>query len=263
MSTDLEVTAEAPATKPERVPANLSGSPHYATHKHPLIEAIIHELYRFHSQAQAFERMQSLRLIFTVAKQQINNPNAPSLILWIKGYGISPEDKKNGVMGNFAVISIKHLDGGIFTLTMFKMEVDLKFHPMRRVVKAAHPNWGHPILRRIQKEELLEDVEDARKLLQALNKAYPQSSILCTNKLYIIIFSRENADTKTPTHKYVLEIKAQAEGGFRIHFEKNNYKAPKKLPKLAPQPNMHHAEPERPAPQPQGYFTRMLQEKKK
>ncbi len=260
------ITQENITPKAQKLAANLSGVPHYATLKHPLIEAITAKLFRFSSYKHAVERIESLKLIFTVAKQQINNPKHPSLMLWIKGFQLSAEDKKRGYMGHIAIISIDRLESGQYTLQAQKLEVELKFHPMRKITKAAHPNWGHPLLRRIHKEELFDDIESARKMLQNIQKSYPDSSILCTNKLYTIIFTREGTENDTPTQKYVLEIKPQAEGGFRIEYKKNAYKAPKKLPQRKNMADRITPEslqkPDALTTAPQGHFTRLLQEKR-
>jgi hypothetical protein len=258
---------ETSAKREKRVPANFSGTPQYATSKHPLIEAITAKLFRFSTHKQALERLESLKLLFTVGKQQISTLENPSLILWIKGFDVTPEEKKKGYMGNFAILSIEHMESAQFTLQAQKLEVEFKYHPMRRVTKAAHPNWGHPLLRRIQKDELFEDVEAARKILQNIHKAYPECSILCTNKLYTIIFTREGTENDIPTQKYVLELKPQAEGGFRITYTKNTYKAPKKVPNrktILTEANtpesLQKAEPQH--IQPQGRFTKLIQEKR-
>lgn len=253
--------------KKPRTPVNKTGEQRYAFIKHPVIEAITHQLFCFQTKAQAIRRMEALRFQFTVGKQQLNNPNAPSLILWIKGYDITKEEKSKGFVGNYAIISTHITDSNAFTLTAQKLPTELKLHPMRKQPKEAHPNWGHPVLRAIEKGTHFADIEEARDQLRKLHKSYPTCSILCTNKLYTIIFTR-NDPTVKPTQKYVLEIKLQPEGGFKIIAEKNNYKstknpARKKIPKTMPTIENPYV----PAPvvqeKPQGKFTQMLADKAK
>jgi hypothetical protein len=266
-ATQLPEPSQPLAEKKPRVAVNSLGVPRYASAKHTVIEAITHGLYRFQTKKQAIHRLESLRFLFTVGKQQIDNPAHPSLILWIRSYEVTKEEKAKGFVGNYAIISVTQTEDKTFTLTALKLETELKLHPMRRQPKEAHPNWGHPIVRMISKEHIYHDVEEARNQLRKLHKEFPTCSILCTNKLYTIIFTRDDPTVK-PTQKYVLEIKLQPEGGFKITCEKNSYKAPLNKPrkKIAPEmPTLEnpYAPPSVAQEKPQGKFTQMLADKAK
>lgn len=263
----LEKRAKKKGKRPERKPVNSTGVQRYATPKHAVMEAIIHGLYRFQTKKQAIERLESLRFLFTVGKQQLENPAHPSLILWMRSYTITPEEKAKGFLGNYAIVSVEAVDDGLFTLKVMKLETELKLHPMRKQPKEAHPNWGHPVIRAISKETIFSEIEEARDQLRRLHADFPTCSILCTNKLYTIIFTRDDPTVK-PTQKYVLEIKLQPEGGFKIVYEKNEYKAPankqrKKTAQAIPAiENPYQEVPAAPA-KPQGKFTQMLADKAK
>jgi hypothetical protein len=89
----------------------------------------------------------------------------------------------------------------------------------------------------------------AQEEMMRIHEEYPEISIPLTNKLYIIIYSKEH---KPPVQKYLLEIKTLDEGGFFIEFGENNYQAP-----ATPQKE------ESPEEIPQGYFTSMIALKKR
>lgn len=194
----------------------------YATVKNPTIEAIVNGLFRFDDPAKAVERLHTLKQYFTIAKDQ---PEEPLQIrIWINGYDITEEEEKLGHMGNFAIVQCYEPEENKFGLIAHKEEVELKFHPQRRRRISKHPNWGHPVLRLVKKGQTYDSIEEARAKLAQLHEEYPNISIPCTSKMYIIIYSR---DKKPPVQKYVLEIKANEENKFYIEATENKYKRTK------------------------------------
>lgn len=223
----------------------------YATAMHPTIGAVLAGTYRFASEDQARQQLQIFRDHFVLSRHQNEEAGENGIILWIKGYAITPDEKKGGYTGNYALIGIKKTPEGKFSLTATKLESELKYHPQRQRPKHKHPNWGHPILRSVKKKRIYPTVEAAQAELQLLHEEYPEVTIPLTNKLYLIIYSRQETP---PAQKYVLETKVDEEGGFYIDAYPNEYKGGKDAP-AAQQGDEAQADE---AKQPEGYFTSMV-----
>lgn len=230
--------------------------PRYADVSDPTLEAIIYQLFRFNTEAQAQEKLDSLKETYITSKHQIPKQDHPSIILWVRGYEVTKEEEEKGGFGNFALISYKKLEDGKLTLYAMKLDADVKRHPQRKRLKQPHPNWGHPILRRVKpKKKVYETVEEAQGMLEQLHSEFPDISIPVPNKLFIIIYSRQ---TKPPIQKYVLEIKAHEQGGFWIDYYLNDYQEKKQLPhqqKEEAKAQKPQSEEEKAA---QGYFSSMV-----
>jgi len=194
----------------------------YASAGNMHIEAIINKLFRFESEKQAIEKIESLEETFTISKNQEKDPPKPCVILWVKDFEITPKEKKQGFMGNYGFVTFEKTDDGFFTLSITKIDTELKFHPRRKRIKQQCPNWGHPILRNIKKGRVYETIEQVNAEFQQLHLEYPNTTVPGQNKLYLMIFGRSD-DSKNPIQKYVLEIKNVQGGGFTIEYEKNTY----------------------------------------
>ncbi len=193
-----------------------------ATIRNPTLEAIRHGLFRFDEEWQAVKRLEVLKSHFIVAKEQEENVWPPSLTLWIRDYGVSEEEAKEGYRGHFARIVCQKMEDGKFTLTMEKQDVPLSRHPQKKRPPRSHPDWGHPILRRLHKEEVFATLEEARALLMQLHEQYPKTSIPGQNHLYIMIYRREKEPGKLPVQKWKLVIETIPEsGGYRIAVRDN------------------------------------------
>ncbi|MCH2546789.1 MAG: hypothetical protein MK052_04155 [Alphaproteobacteria bacterium] len=224
----------------------------YATVMHPTIGAVLAGTYRFASEEQAKQQLQVFRNHFVLSRHQNEESNDNSIILWIKGYAITDDEKKNCYTGNYAVVGIKKRRNGKFALEAVKLESDIKYHPQRQRPKHKHPNWGHPILRSVKKKRIYENVEAAQKELQLLHEEFPEVTIPLSTKLYLIIYSRQQ---EPPAQKYVLEIKVNEEGGFYLDAYSNDYKGPKDIPNTQ---NADEAEKPDPKAAGGGYFTSMV-----
>lgn len=200
--------------------------PKYATIKNPTIEAILGEHFRFASPEQAQARLESLREAFIVSKLPAEVDATPlELKLWIRGYGLSSESREAGYIGNYAKFEVKQLDKGKWTIAPVLLSVDKKYHPQRRQTPKRHPNWGHPIMRDIQKGRVHKTIESAQNELVRLHEAFPEVSIPLTNKMYIMVYRKVQEEGKPPVEKWVLEIKALDAGGFHIVSAPNTYQA--------------------------------------
>lgn len=175
--------------------------------------------------------------------------NDEQVILWIKNFEVTPEERLSGYTGNFARIFLayinpKQIDAeeedlqstlpsslhtdpmqfqseAFYTLLIEKLPVRVANHPQRKMLKRAHPNWGHPKLRQIKyhPETTYPDWFSAHQELELLNKEYPAVSTLTRNSLYIIIYSKNKVQSEgsfKPIQKWILEIVEEEEGRFAI-----------------------------------------------
>lgn len=233
----------------------------YATIRSPIVEAASKGLFRFNTRAQAVHQLDEIRRQCIVAKEQPEEGQNPVLRLWVKGFAITEDEEKQGYHGNYALLHVAPLADGKWTLIAKKEEMPLKQHPQRVRKKQTHPNWGHPILRKIKKNHIWPTVEEAQNALAQLHEEHPTTSIPLTNKLYCIIYSRE---TTPPASKYVLEIKAAETGGFVIEHDFNTYEPPKHkkegtpMPTSSAPPQEGEEAPAAAPAQPVGYFTSMV-----
>lgn len=148
--------------------------PRYATIHNPTLQAVAHQLFRFNSAGEAAAQIDAIRNHFIIAKKQIANPAHPSVILWIKGFEVTEEDRGQGIIGHFAVITCK-ASGNRFTLHAAKMDTDAREHPQRGQVMRDNPNWGHPVLRSARKGKRYATVEAAQAELTLLHEHTPKS----------------------------------------------------------------------------------------
>lgn len=216
-----------PTETPKKPKRDAFNRPKYATIKNPTIEAILGEHFRFANKEQAQGRLEALREVFITSKLPADvDTNPLELKLWIRGYGLSAESREQGYIGNYARIEVKPLDKGKWTLTPVLLNIDKRFHPQRRQTPKRHPNWGHPIMRDIQKGRVHKTIESAQSELMRLHEAFPEVSIPLTNKMYIMIYQKVEQEGQPPIRKWVLEIKPTPDGlGFFITHEPNTYQA--------------------------------------
>ncbi len=179
-----------------------------ATVTHPSVTAALDGLYRYGEEAKAIEQLATLKKHFTISREQPKEEHA--LRLWIKGYGLNRESRKEGYRGNFAIIRTQK-EGNKWTL---KGELDpqpLAKHPERVRPKRSHPDWGHPLLREIEKQKEYATGEEAAAILMALHEEFPQASIPGHGKLYLMVYERgRNADA--PVQKYIFKATPAVEG---------------------------------------------------
>jgi hypothetical protein len=179
----------------------------YATAKHPTIEALVLGLYRYKDRADVLARFNHIGAHFVLSKDQPKSSSEnPLLLLWIKGFGVTPEEEKQGYTGHFAQVEIATVKDGLFTLTASRIDKPITQHPQKKRLQSKHPNWGHPIMRAVKKKKLYPTVEAAYAELELLHIEYPDVSIPGPNKLYIIVYEKREG-VKQPTHKIALEVK--------------------------------------------------------
>lgn len=187
---------------------------YYASLKNPTIEAVIGGLFSFETHAQAEARLAGIRQLCVVSKDS----DEETLVLWVKDF-VDEDERADGYAGNFAGIRVALLPNGRFTLAAEKIVKHKKFHPRRVREKHSHPNWGHPILRRIKKETAYASAADAQAALDALHEEYPAISIPGKGRLLLMVYGP--VAKGDPVSKYVLEIKPGEDDTWRIAYAIN------------------------------------------
>lgn len=197
--------------------------------EHPLVEAVVKQLYRFSEPDQALRRLEQLQSYFEISSSQ-ETKDGLQLRLWIKGFGLTDDDHKKGYLGHYALVRPRKVAEGHIILLAEKDEVPLEKHPQKQRPKQKHPNWGHPILRGIQKKKVYTQLVEAQSELDKLHREFPDTSIPNVNKLHIMIYSKEQGGKGNPTKKVTLEIKSTPDGKFQIISKENagRRKAPAK-----------------------------------
>ncbi len=225
----------------------------YATILHPTIEAVVHALYRYPTHAKAAERLAQVRQHFVLAKDQPESPpDHPRILLWIKGYEVTPTEADQGFSGHYAELTVTTTDKGLFTISASKVLRPLASHPQKKRPKARHPNWGHPVMRAVKKQKRYATLEEATAELELLHTEFPEVSIPGQGKLFIIIYEKREAGAR-PTHKIALELKTHPAGGYIICW-RDNQKITRPSSKQPP----GTAETAAANTDPQGYFTSMV-----
>ena len=192
---------------------------------HPTIEAAVNQLFKLSTLEQAKEKIAAIKDNFITSRYQGDGDEPDDAVrLWVKGYDLTDEERDKGFLGHYVHIGPKKIDGK-YTLLSQKLDVDLKFHPQKKRPKRRHPDWGHPILRSIKKEVTFDSVDAAQIALLKLHEEYPDVSIPCTNKLYLIIYEKPATKEDKPVQKYVFTVEVSKDSGkFYIAYSANNYK---------------------------------------
>lgn len=216
---------------------------YYAKATQPLPEAAIHGLFRFATEKQALERLQDFRKTFHLSKEQ---PTAKKGVrLWIADYAVTAQEIEQGYCGHYAVISVKALEGGQFTLIAKKDAAPVSTHPHKKFPTRKHPGWSHPIMRAIKRGKVFKSEEVAQEVLSQLHAEYPETSVPGLGKLNLIVYEVRKTG-EPPTRKYILSIQPQ-EKGFILKPERvEEVQAAKKAPPK----------------EKKGYYTAMVEEKR-
>ncbi|MBW1596189.1 AAA family ATPase [Streptomyces sp. JJ38] len=211
-----------------RKPARKGTSRAYASIGHPTIKAVVTGSYRFPTREEAVEMLGTIKEYFVLSRklnEQGTDPGRPAL--WITGFAVSPQEKRQGVRGHYARLGVDHI-GGRWTLTATPVDTDLPppVQPVPRR-KPPHPNWGHPILRRVRRNQRetppspYATQAHAQRELDLLHEEYPAKSIPNPGLLYIMVYDGGRlAAGKVPVVKQILSIE-RCPGGFVIRAREN------------------------------------------
>jgi hypothetical protein len=236
----------------------MSARPHFAHAGQPLIAAMLEGMLRLPSRAAAQERIRRVSRTCIISRRH-SRIREGVVALWIKGYGVSEAEAQEGYLGHYArLTAVQH--GEYWTISAEKMPVALARHPQRRYVAGkVHPNWGHPLLRRIRRHTPYASAEEAQEALMTLHAQYPDASIPARGKLYLMVYGKppraEDAAKagSAPISKYIFTLRALPEGGCLVEYALN-LRTPEALPKAARKDA---------AKKPQGYFATLVKLKRK
>ncbi len=201
--------------------------PVYAYIKHPKIAAIVENRYSFLSKQDAKNTLLDIRKRFITSK--LNTEDEDTLIIWIKEYNVTKEESQKGFYGNYATIDIAPLKDKKWGFKVKKLEAKLSIHPMKRYdTSKQHPDWLHPILRKVESGYIYKTIEEAESDLQELQEQYPQRSIPARNALHIMIYGKKYKSGKG-VKKFTLTIElndkiSESKGGYIITAKENTYK---------------------------------------
>ena len=203
--------------------------PRYANALAMHFAAAINGLYRFEREKSAHAKLEAITLGCVLTKDQPEE----GVALWIRDFALTQAQEEAGYLGNFAVIRVVRMadEDGYYTLDVTAVDKELRYHPLRKRIAQRSPNWGHPLLRAVKAAKQYGTLEEVEALLQQLHLEYPETTVPAANKLYLMIFSREETPEK-PLQKYVLEIENLQGGGFTIVARKNEYKAKPKVKRV-------------------------------
>jgi hypothetical protein len=201
----------------------------FAIIKDPVIQAVLGGHYAFANNEQAQKQLAIIKASYFISKHPEHKDDADTCTLWIRDYEVTEEQLEQGVIGNFLKIHCVKTAPNSFGFFCKKVDIDASVHPQRKRVQQRHPNWGHPILRSIERKRSYPTVDNAQAELTLLQQEYPHAAVPGPNKLYLMVFGRTDSNEKR-VKKYVLEIK-QAEKGYYIDCVENTPKPRTPSPK--------------------------------
>ncbi len=187
----------------------------YAFAEHETIQAALYSLFRFQTLGQAQLITNRLAAEFLLAPKQSDPLDKRSFALWVRDLELTPEQKKQGYVGNFGKITIHKLPKGKWTLTLSKLDVPLKHHPHRKRVKQPHPNMGHAVLRAAIRNKIWPTMQEAADQLVKLHEEFPEISIPGINKLKILAYIKDNKGL-SPVQKLELAVIKHSESEYGL-----------------------------------------------
>ena len=191
-----------------------------ANYKDPLISAIENNLISFDSLERARLKIAKLKSDYVISKKH-DESDVDGMMLWIHDFRVSSSEREQGYRGNFALIQINKSKGKHF-LTLEKVDIPIKNHPIKKRNKYKHPDWGHPILRKyVKKAWFFQNQQEARDTLASLYKLYPEVAIPATeDMLYIEVFSKQK---DPPFHRIVILVeKDEISGSYLLNYYENH-----------------------------------------
>ena len=221
------------------------------------ILAAVRGYFRYDHEWQAIEMLEKIHTDFIRSKLQSDTPPcdyqvksiACSVTLWVRGYNVTKEEKAAHYRGNFVRLAIAPADAGKWTIAAEKIDIPLAKHPEKERPKAAHPNWGHPVLRAVETAKKFDGIEIARAFLHSLHHEYPDATIPGKDVVHVMVYNRK-LDEGAPIQKITVKVKPLSDGGAKLMLMKKKPKG-KKLPiSTTPQPD-------------EGKFTVMVKKRRK
>jgi hypothetical protein len=182
----------------------------YASINNTIIEALLTNSFKFPNRENGRKFLEKLREKFILAKNSGELIGQDKLRFWIKGYKITPEEQKNGVLGNYCVVTLQDAADGTCRVIAEKEVVEVAQHPSRKRKQARMPNYGHPALRLAKKSAEFDKFTKAAEILLDLHNEFPETTIPGKDKLDLMVYSRDGKN-KPKTDKIRLSIKPSGE----------------------------------------------------
>ena len=77
----------------------------------PSVAAAVKAQFRYREISEAKDRLKQIKNSFRTSKQLAGHADSEdAIVLWVKGYDVTAEEKTNGYLGNYAKISIKPIE---------------------------------------------------------------------------------------------------------------------------------------------------------
>ena len=186
------------------------------------------EIYKFQTFDKAFAQLQQLKRKF-ISSNPVKIPHNPEneIVLWVKGYKIDPSESK-GRLGNFVKIKIVEVNNS-FELQLEDLDIPIKNHPQKERPKHSHPNWGHPILRKVEvldksentKPAEFDNAKEAESFLLALYNEYPRTTYVLPNRLITIVYSEKYPER---VRSFKFDVVQKENQKYQIVAQPNHYK---------------------------------------
>jgi len=224
------------------------GSPLLACISDATLIPIFRDGQRFRTREDARHSIEHLRHKYQHTRNDAGLPD--DLLLWVSGFDLSQEDQERGLVGNFARLTIEQGADGWFSIAVMKIVRDR--HPIRAYKRGRqHPNWGHPILRRIVSGRVFPNERAAIEDLKALAEEYPRParSDWARRRLGMIVWEpidrQSGSERVNPTRPYIFEV-VEEPAGITVSYRPNDRRPPASnqdavsVP-AAPEPSLHES----------------------
>lgn len=228
---ELAHSLGAPERRPSRVKQRVAmrnqdvetpGSDELAYTRHELIKPLLPGTYRFASEDDVFARFEMIRAIFRVSDRRAVDERPGALVLWVRGYLVTPQERAEGYLGNYMVLWPERAPydrrGLRVVVRARKLPVPVTEHPVRNRPKRSHPDWGVWVLRNAQspggkKPHPYKTRAEAEASIDWLQDEYPDAtSVTRQGRTGVLVYDRKGSKGPTPVRQFVLYVKQTGEG---------------------------------------------------
>jgi hypothetical protein len=193
----------------------------YAFTRHHLIRPLLSGMRRFESAAEVADHFQEMRKAFKVSDKRAAGEPSGALVLWVRGYEVTNEERARGYVGNYMTLTAQR-HGHYYIARIKKRFEPLSRHPLGARNMSKHrpnPDWGVHVLRNAQGNALGHKVRvydsrgDAEADIDWLKEEYPKAtSILRQGRLGVLIWDPKRSTGPRPARQFVLYVKKVDDG---------------------------------------------------
>lgn len=191
--------------------------PKFISKHNPKIEKIATSKLKFENIDNAREYLKGLAKGHILSEKH-NGLGDDGIVMWIKGFQVTKEEAREGLLGNYAKIFITE-EGGYYYVSLEKLFI--KEHPQRKRGLKAHPDMGNPKIRNLDKNKY-DTFDQAKEVLDEIAQTYPKAVRNQGDRLFVNIFSKTFGSP--PIRSHVLDIILH-NGKYQITI-KENVKSP-------------------------------------